>query len=146
MLAAPQVVALLRVHALCGADKYLEAAVLAAQMGAGANPANVCYTTGLGHAFPRDPLWLDSRVQGKPPPPGLTVYGPFDMLRNKDYWTFKVLAPALYPEAAQWPTTEAWFDVYLFPSVTEFTVMQTLGPNTYTWGYLAARAPTTVLW
>lgn len=139
-LSTPQVTTLLRAHSLSGRDEYLRAALLATQAGAGANPVNLCYTTGVGQEWPHNPLWHDARVMAKEPPPGLTVYGPMDVRRNKDHWCLKVLAPAIYPPIEQWPTMETYFDVSVFPETTEFTVMQTMGPNTYAWGYLAGTA------
>ena len=137
VLAAPQIKGILRAHSLTGDDRYLRAAVLGCQHGAGANPINMCFTTGVGQSSPQHPLWVDARVQGKSPPAGITVYGPIDPLREND--VIEILRPFIYPAVEEWPTTEFYFDVFFFPASTEFTVMQTLGPNTYAWGYLAAR-------
>ena len=76
---------------------------------------------------------------GWAPPPGITVYGPFDVERNLDYFTVKLLDPVMHPRPRAWPVLESYVDIFLFPAVTEFTVMETLGPNAYAWGYLAAR-------
>ena len=51
----------------------------------------------------------------------------------------KPLRATFQPPPEQWPTTEAYFDLYLYPEVNEFTVNSTMGPNAYVWGYLAAR-------
>ena len=64
---------------------------------------------------------------------------PLDVETAKDYWTVELMSSVIYPRAQAWPTTEFYLDVFLYPACTEFTVMQTLGPNTYAWGYLAAR-------
>jgi endoglucanase len=137
-LSTPAVTTILRAHALTGDARYLASAVLASQTGAGANPLNLCYTTGVGRDWPRHVLWHDAQALGAEAPPGLTVYGPMDAQRDPDYWCLKVLAPAIHPGIRQWPVMETFFDVFLFPAMSEFTVMQTLGPNTYAWGYLAA--------
>ena len=50
----------------------------ACQTGVGANPVNLCYTTGLGWKSPRHPLQIDHRITGQEPPAGLTVGGPMD--------------------------------------------------------------------
>ncbi|MGO8672687.1 MAG: hypothetical protein ACLQVD_15130 [Capsulimonadaceae bacterium] len=42
------------------------------------------------------------------------------------------------PSAYEWPITEAYFDIFLYPVTTEFTV-DNWASNIYTWGYLAAR-------
>jgi endoglucanase len=136
---APDAVSLIRAHALTGEEKYLRAAVLACQLGAGANPVNVCYTTGLGHKSPQNPLHLDSRNTHQPPPPGLTVFGPMDVVTNKDDWQEKLVAPFCFPDVVQWPTLEAYYDIFWNPMVSEFTVQGPMAPNAYVWGYLAAR-------
>ena len=78
-------------------------------------------------------------MMGVEAPPGLTVFGPMDMERNRDNWTVRLFAPVTYPEPATWPTLEAWFDIYLFPIVTEFTIHRPMAQMAYVWGYLAAR-------
>ncbi len=139
VLAVPQAINLLRAHAVTGKSEYLRAAVLASQTGAGANPVNMCYTTGLGSRSPQNPLVVDSRMAGMPVPPGITVYGPTDMTAMKDGWEVKLVSRFSFPPAVEWPVIEAYFDICWFPNICEFTVMQTLGPNAYVWGYLAAR-------
>ncbi|MEM8639310.1 MAG: glycoside hydrolase family 9 protein [Cyanobacteria bacterium P01_G01_bin.54] len=137
-LGTPKTVHLLRAHALSRKNKYLRAAIAAAQFSAGANPSNLAYTTGLGNRNPQHPLVIDTRVMGEAPPPGITVYGPLDPVRFSHYWMFKQLQPHVFPDIDQWPTAEAYFDIFLFPAVTEFTVMRTMAPTAYTWGYLGA--------
>ena len=140
---SPKVIPLMRAHVLTGDVKYLEAAVLACQFSAGANPDNLVYTTGLGHRSPQHPLIIDQRIMGTPPPPGITVYGPLDLTQFKDYWTAKYLLKDItFPNPWAWPTAEAYFDIYRFPAVTEFTIHQTMAPTAYAWGYLAARNST----
>jgi endoglucanase len=56
-----------------------------------------------------------------------------------DHWAMKLISPYCYPGVSKWPATEAYFDVFWFPESCEFTIMSNLGPNTYVWGYLAAR-------
>ena len=62
-----------------------------------------------------------------------------DVLRNPGFWTVELFAAATHPEPVQWPTTEAWFDSYLIPPVTEFTVHKPIAEIAFAWGYLAAR-------
>ncbi len=137
ILSTPQVKTILRAHVLTGDGQYIEAAVKACQMGAGANPANMCYTTGVGPNPPKHPMIVDARISCQEAPPGITVYGPLANTTNPPF----VLLTDLYPGKDSWPTTEAYFDVYWFAAVCEFTVMQTMGPNAYAWGYLAAQDP-----
>ena len=138
-LAAPNAVSLVRAHHATGEAKYLRAAVLACQFGAGANPSNLCYTTGLGHESPLHPLHIDSRVTHQPPPPGLTVFGPMDTKKSQNEWGQKLANQTLRPKGAEWPTAEAYWDIFWFPPMCEFTVQQPMAANAYVWGYLAAR-------
>jgi endoglucanase len=138
-LGAPKSIAMIRAHALTDEPSYLMDAIRTTQYSLGANPENRVYTTGLGHRSPENPLILDQRILGTTPPPGITVYGPLDLINTPDYWTVQLLQNVTYPAPQVWPTTEAYFDVFLFPAVTEFTVMQTIAQASYTWGYLAAR-------
>jgi len=119
--------------------KYLKALVLACQPGLGANPSNLCYTTGLGARSIEHPLHLDSRITHQPPPPGLTIGGPRDMQLDRNGWEFKVIGPACYPAPLEWPSAEAYFDVFWYPSMCEFTIHSPMAQNAYVWGYLAAR-------
>lgn len=138
---SPKAIALVRAHVLSGDARYRNGAIAASQFSLGANPDNLTYTTGLGLNNPQHPLILDARVQGQAPPPGIPLYGPLDAQRFPDYWQWDRLRPVTFPDVSQWPTTEAYFDVFLFPAVTEFTIMQSMAPATYTWGYLAATDP-----
>ena len=137
--AAPDAVSMARAHFLTGEDRYLTAVVLACQHGAGANPCNTCYTTGLGHESPQHPLHIDSRITHQPPPAGLTVFGPADVENDEDNWAQKIVAGYCYPEVQSWPTLEAFWDVFWYPSICEFTVQSPMAANAYVWGYLAAR-------
>jgi endoglucanase len=138
----PRATTLLRAHYLSQDGRYLKAATRSTQFAAGANPLNMVYTTGLGQRSPQHPLIVDHRVTGQAPPPGITVYGPMNPKAFPNDWFTQLMAPAIYPAWSQWPTTEAYFDIYTATGMSEFTVMQTIGPTAYTWGYLAARNPT----
>ena len=138
-LSVSDVVSVVRAHLLTGQQKYLEAVVLACQMGLGANPLNLCYTTGLGHRWPGNPLHLDSRHTGQQPPEGLTVFGPVDPTGN-DAFIKTVIRPFCFPSPEQWPIVEAYWDVFWYPMMCEFTIHHPMSYNAYTWGYLAAVA------
>ncbi len=135
----PEAESVARAHVLTGEAKYLRALVLACQFGGGANPLNLCYTTGIGPRWPQHPLHIDSRVTHQPPPPGLTVFGPQEVERAKGDWGQKNVARFAFPAVAQWPTAEAYWDVFWYPSVCEYTVQSPMAANAYLWGYLAAR-------
>ena len=138
-IGAPNTSVMLRAHALTGNDAYLEASVLATQFMAGANPDNMVYTTGLGYRSPQDPLLVDRRALGTQDiPPGITIYGPIDMQAYGWHWSNNLFQDVLFPNAFQWPTTGEIVDVFFHIPVSEFTVMQSIAPTAYTWGYLAA--------
>lgn len=138
-LTVPQAVALVRMHFLTSEERYLRGILQACQFGAGANPANLCSTTGLGQESPQHPLCVDARISHQAPPAGITVFGPRDVQRPGVEWVNDLIRPVCMPEPTAWPTTEAYYDIFLHPEVCEFTVMSNLGPNSYVWGYLAAR-------
>ncbi|WP_052050148.1 glycoside hydrolase family 9 protein [Leptolyngbya sp. KIOST-1] len=137
-LGAPKARTLLRAHALTGQDRYLNAALLACQFSAGANPDNMTYTTGLGHKSPQHPLIVDQRITGDLLP-GITLYGPIDTGFYGDEWHFGVLESVTVPPARQWPSVETYLDIYFVPSINEFTVMQSMADAAYAWGYLTGR-------
>jgi len=137
---APDAVSLVRAYILTDDVRYLRGALLACLVGAGANPTNLCYTTGVGLEWPQHPLHIDSRITHQPPPPGLTVFGPADVLRNKDYWAQKIVNRYCCPDVLNWPSLEAYWDVFWYPPICEFTVQKPMAQNAYVWGVLAARA------
>lgn len=129
---------LLRAYTLTGQEDYLQSAILAAQFALGANPDNTVYTTGLGHRSPQDPLIVDTRATGQSPPAGITIYGPLDILWQKDFWALNLFKDVTYPDPWSWPTVESYFDIYKYIPVSEYTVMQTIAPTAYGLGFLAA--------
>lgn len=133
---APRATTLLRAHSLTGNEGYLQAGILASQFSAGANPDNMVYTTGLGQRSPKNPLILDQRITGQTAPRGITIYGPN---HGTDWVKDQLLPGQVNPGPYQTPTTESFYDLYLYPAVSEFTIMETMAPTAYTWGYLAAR-------
>ncbi len=131
-----------RAHALTGDPQYLRATVQSANLSAGANPDNMTFTTGVGWNPPRNPLHIDSRITGQPAPVGITVYGQSD---PSEPWGFNdwmhtwFLSKQMTPDSRSWPLYESYIDVGFWPAQNEYTVHQTMGPTSYTWGYLAAR-------
>ncbi|MEL4894914.1 glycoside hydrolase family 9 protein [Crocosphaera sp. Alani8] len=138
-LGSPDTITLMRAHQLTGNPRFWQGIILATQFSAGANPDNLIYTTGLGQRSPQDPLIANTIATGNNPPPGITVYGPFDRPKPK-YWdrVFNLFADSVHPWPTDWPTTEGYFDVFRYIPVTEYTVHQTIAPTAYTWGYLAS--------
>jgi endoglucanase len=134
-----EAVPLVRAHLLTGEERYLTALILSCQMGAGANPLNLCYTTGIGSNYPENVLHLDSRMRCLPAPTGLTALGPLDhAFFGNDL--IVGIDPFIYPTMAQWPVAEFFFDVFWLPMITEFTIHIPMASNSYVWGYLAARS------
>jgi endoglucanase len=134
-----------RAHVLTGDPKYLKAVVLASQTGVGANPVNMCYTTGLGRRSPSHPLQIDHRITRQAPPPGLTVGGPMDNTLEglKDPFIGPFAGSVFHPPYQEWPALEAFWDVFWDPMVCEYTVHKPMAGTAYVWGYLAARAAIT---
>jgi len=131
-----------RAHYLSGDTKYLRGAVRAANFSAGANPENMAYTIGIGPRHPRAVLHVDSKASAQPAPKGITVYGPSDPAENYEFdkWVYTwFLNKSAVPEPRSWPAAEAYVDLPNWPSMTEYTVQQNIGPTAYYWGYLAAR-------
>jgi len=133
---------LCRAHYFTHKPEYLAGIVQACQFATGANPSNLVYTTGLGANPIQHPLLVDSRRSGQPAPKGLTVFGPIDYVQFHDdgtLWPMKYfLNQQCIPPANTWPIPEAYFDIYLYPMINEFTV-DTWAGNVYAWGYLAGR-------
>jgi endoglucanase len=132
-------VELIRAHYLTGDNRYLAGAIDACQFACGANPTNLCYTTGVGPKCPVNVLHHDSRLTGQSVPVGITVFGPHNMnFSDRAGFIPFLRADRFWPGIYSWPASESYFDVYRFPSQAEYTVQSTIGPNAYNWGYLAA--------
>jgi len=132
---------IVRAHAITGKRDYLQAIILAAQAGAGANPLNICYTTGIGYKNPKNPMHVDARITHQLPPPGITVFGPLDVntIGGPETYSHKLVGQFCYPNVKSWPIIESYFDVFWYPEMCEFTVLTSIAPNAYIWGYLAVR-------
>lgn len=130
-----------RAYLLTGDKRFLAGALHAAHYSAGANPLNQTFTTGVGHDFPRHPLHIDSRMSGKEPPDGITVYGPSDPAANYGFneWVHRWHLGGMVPPSRTWPAAESCVDIFLWPAQSEYTVHQTFRPTAYAWGFLASR-------
>ncbi len=138
---SPDAVSLLRAHRMTAEPRYLEAIVLSCQAGVGANPLNLCYTSGLGSRYPENVLHCDARLMGIAAPPGITVGGPlwFGAEIENGSWWLKINEPYLHPKPKHWPAMESYLDVWWYAPMCEFTVDSTMARTAYVWGYLAAR-------
>ena len=133
---------LVRAHFLTGKEQYLKTIIRSALYSAGANPLNMCMTTGLGENPVKNALHEDSRHTGQPAPVGITVFGPCE-LPFSDARPGSVLERRLNvtcsPAVAEWPTSESFFDVFWFVAQNEYVIDRPLGQTAYIWGYLASR-------
>ena len=131
---------LIRAHFVSGDEKYLEGTVLASQFSGGANPDNMSYTTGIGPRQPDDVLFVDSLVTGQTTPKGISIYGPADFREGyiRHHWSLSLFGDESDTRPEDWPTAEGFFDFNQFTPSAEYTIMQTMAPTSFTWGYLAA--------
>jgi endoglucanase len=134
---------LVRAHFMTGSERYLAGAVQSCQFQSGCNPNNLVYTTGLGANPVKNPLEVDARGSGQEVPVGLTVFGNSDYFNwPNSFWDINLRyanqRQFLWPNAYDWPLTEAYFDVWILVSANEY-VVDTWAPNVLVWGYLAAR-------
>ena len=138
----PASATLARAHYISGNVQYLKTILRSGLYTAGANPMNLCLTTGLGENCVKNPLHEDSKHTGQPAPLGITVFGPCelpfsDARPGSDLE--KRLNMACSPAISGWPTSESFFDVFWFVMQDEYVIDNPLGPTAYIWGYLASR-------
>jgi endoglucanase len=138
-LSAPQAREMVRAYRLTGDEKYLRGSILSAQFGAGANPLNMTFTTGVGLRFPERVLHVDSEVTGQKVPIGITVCGPVDLSHESEAHWQKPVDPFIYPAVSAWPTVESFWNTRWFAPMTEYTVQHPMAENALVWGYLAVR-------
>ena len=139
-------VSMVRAHYLTHEAKYLAGSVKGCLFSAGANPNNLVYTSGVGINYVK-PMNMDAIATGQKPPIGQTPYGNIDLQTwasdaSGSWITWPItwfVGKHTQPECFDWPTSEAYWDVRSWPSYNEFCIDQTMGPNAYVWGYLAAR-------
>jgi endoglucanase len=132
-----------RAHYLTGNEQYRNLLIKATQFGLGANPDNLVYTTGLGERNPNSALIEDMAALGATPPPGIGVYGPYNIQQYGWFWGFD-LHPNDVTNQSLLPVNESYQDFFYDIPMTEFTIQQTTVPNAYVWGYLAASDPNPV--
>ena len=105
----------------------------------GANPAGMVWITGLGTRHPREPLHLDSLVwiaRGRPPVPGIPVYGPVHSLPGAPY--YRPGEATFHPPFAEHPVMRRYGDLRTFVTNNEFTVWESQAPHTAHFGALLA--------
>jgi hypothetical protein len=132
---------LVQAHYLTGNSDYLKTILRSALYSAGANPMNLCLTTGLGENSIKNALHEDTRHTGQPAPIGITVFGPSELSLNLPPGSpleYK-LNKECTPEVSKWPSAESYFDIFWFVSQNEYVIDRPLGQSAYIWGYLASR-------
>jgi endoglucanase len=124
-------------YRLAGEQKYLAAMVRSCLYATGANPLNLCFTTGVGHRWPEHVFIGDAILTNQQVPPGITPLGPQEWMLLNSWW----LNPKarMYPAMKDWPTCEAYIDAGLYTIMSEPTVHNSIAPTLYMWGHLAAR-------
>lgn len=137
---APNVVSNVRAYQLTKDPRHKQAVAIAMGYTLGANPLNQAMMTGLGPDPVRHVLHADSRYSGQAVPDGITVYGPIDTRKFKSQWFFNQMGQMIYPAYDEWPSVEAFYDVFWILASNEYTVMQTIGPVTYYLTFLSAEA------
>jgi endoglucanase len=132
---------LVRAHVLTAEPKYLKTIIRSAQYSAGANPMNLCLTSGLGENCVKNILHEDSKHTGQPAPIGITVFGPSELSANARPGSEvdQRLKGGLSPATTEWPSAESYFDVFWFISQNEYVIDRPMGQTAYIWGYLASR-------
>jgi endoglucanase len=138
-LSMPESHLLCRAHYITGKEEYLQAVIMSALSGTGANQVNMSFVTGVGARWPQHPLHEDAYLTHQDLYEGVTVGGPIDPARGGRKTNAQHVEPLLYPDPYEWPVTESYFDVFLYVPMNEFTVHQTMMATSFVWGYLAAR-------
>ncbi len=137
----PASTVLVRAHALTADQKYLKTILRSAQYSAGANPMNLCLTSGLGENHVMNVLHEDSKHTGQPAPIGITVFGPGELssIAKPGSEVEQRLRGGIFPAIPEWPTAESYFDVFWIVPQNEYVIDRPLGQSAYVWGYLASR-------
>ncbi|MBN1384546.1 MAG: glycoside hydrolase family 9 protein [Elusimicrobia bacterium] len=129
----------IRAYHLTKNPEYLKMIQLSMQYPTGANPMNMCLTTGVGENPVKNPFIADI-VQAvyQPSPAGISVYGPMDLKWFGDEFPLPQISDNIYPYYKEWPVMESYFDLNNVFLMNEY-VVGTLGHVQYIWGFLAAR-------
>jgi len=131
----------MRAFVLGGNETFLYAGVQGTGIGLGANPKNLCYTTGLGDNPVTTPLHIDCYNGNKTVPTGIPIYGSILPRHGVDDWPvtwYLTGDQAIFPSYYNWPIMENQHGFWLWPPMNEYTVQQTFATNSYVWGFLAA--------
>ena len=120
---------LLQAWALSSHQKYLDAAALNLDAQSGANPLSLCFITGLGARYPRDPLHKVSTYDGVDEPvPGIPVFGVFAHMSNGQPFylaaqTDENSYPYSYATTDSYPILRRYIDAHQLVPMSEFTIV-----------------------
>ena len=128
---------LVRLHALSGDDTYLKIIQNDFQYALGANPLNQAYITGFDVRSPEEILNVDADALGYGPPPGITIYGDYNIFDYGSDFYHDIMREAVSPDYFQVPISESYNGFSIFVPSTEYTVQQGITDSTYVSGYLA---------
>ncbi|MBM7066911.1 glycoside hydrolase family 9 protein [Actibacterium sp. 188UL27-1] len=129
----------LRMYHLTGDKALLETVQKDVQYTLGANPQNMVFMTGIdGVRGPEEILNVDAETLGKAPPPGITVYGDYNIFDYGKGFYHDVMYNDVWPNFWQSPVSESFNAYSIFVPSTEYTVQQGITDMTYVTGYLAA--------
>ncbi|RMH57049.1 MAG: hypothetical protein D6679_07960 [Candidatus Hydrogenedentota bacterium] len=134
---------LLNAYGLTRDQKYFDGASRIADYVLGANPPGWCFTTGLGDRPPYDPLHLDSYKyikKGMGPAPGIVIYGS-PLVQQVPYMIPVVgkTHPLFYDGKV--PLMREIVDGWSVVLQNEFTIWETMAPNTFLHACLAPEKP-----
>jgi endoglucanase len=132
--------AFMRLHALTGDQQHLDKLQEDVQYVLGANPLNMSYMTGIdGVRSPEEILNNDADVLGNPPPPGVTLYGDYNIFDYGYNFYHDIMANDVWPNYDDAPVSESFNGFTVFVPSAEYTVQQGITDMTAVTGYLAAQ-------
>jgi hypothetical protein len=120
-------------------QRYYDAISIAADYVLGANPLGMSFITGLGAVSPQEPLHLDSLVfvkAGRPPMPGIPVYGPVEELPRAEYYRYATVE--FHPAFGRHPVMRRYADVRSFVVTNECTIWECQAPHAQHFAALVA--------
>lgn len=123
-----------RAYELSGDERFLTRLMEDVQYTLGSNPLNQTYLTGLGVRQPNEILNFDAEALGGTPPPGLLIYGDYEV---ESWWSDPHLQNSVWPGLEFIPLSESYQADFHHYMSSEYTVWQGMADFTYIIGYLA---------
>lgn len=130
----------MRLHALTGDQTYLDKLQEDVQYTLGANPLNMSFMTGIdGVRSPEEILNVDADVLGYGPPPGITIYGDYNISDYGYQFYHGIMQDDVWPNYFDAPVSESFNGFTVFVPSAEYTLQQGIADMTAVIGYLAAQ-------